>query len=488
MKVLKACIVGSGPAGFYTAKKMLKEFVNVKVDMYEKLPVPFGLVRYGVAPDHIKVKNVENTFRKTALDQRFTFYGNVSVGSNLCSPDSNKNTAAIDELKKFYNVIVFCIGATGSKKLDIPGENLKNVYTSHKFVNWYNGLPDVPIIENDLLKNNYDSINSIKNVSIFGQGNVALDCARMLVAPSKRLRSTDITTCSLNVLEQLNLTKINIIGRRSPFQAKFSVGEMREFLKLNADNVYINPTDLSSYHKHDKLGRRTERLTRLLRDYASRNNLKTRCRNKADVELRFFQRPVEILPCDNNRDKIGFVKLERMVLNVEDQIDGTGKYEILPCDLLISSIGYKVESMAGLPEISNSNFIPNENSRITFCQKSEGPEDCGKGLYACGWFRRGPSGVILTNIEEANITVKCILEDIKNGTIDLSLTDGLENDGCVLNQIKGIDSRTVVMWHDFLKIDEYEIQQGKKEGKIREKITDINKMLEVAKTTVHDQF
>ena len=102
MKVLKACIVGSGPAGFYTAKKMLKEFVNVKVDMYEKLPVPFGLVRYGVAPDHIKVKNVENTFRKTALDQRFTFYGNVSVGSNLCSPDSNKNTAAIDELKKFY--------------------------------------------------------------------------------------------------------------------------------------------------------------------------------------------------------------------------------------------------------------------------------------------------------------------------------------------------------------------------------------------------
>jgi adrenodoxin-NADP+ reductase len=480
MNLLRACIVGSGPAGFYTAKKLMKSYPKVKVDMFESLPVPFGLVRYGVAPDHQKVKNVENTFREIALDKRFSFYGNVTIGNNIYK-NNIANYISIDELKKMYHTIVFCIGANGDKKLNIPGENLNNVYTSRNFINWYNGLP-VGLMNNKSFSfDNKEDIKSIKNVCIIGQGNVALDCARMLISPTNLLNSTDITDNSLNILKQLDLKKINIIGRRGPFQAQFSVGEVREIFKLNTSNIIINQNDLIANNEHIEYERRIKRLMKVFNDY-SKNTDTNNYNNKTDLELCFFKRPVEILPCNNDKDKVGYLKLEKMALCDTKNIIATGEYETISCDLLISSVGYKVNSIDGLPKIIKDNCIPNDNSKIIFTDVNEQGNHFNNGLYACGWFRRGPSGVILTNIEEANLTVNRILNDIDNGIIDLTLNINYQNDKHVLNEVKGIDLNTIVTWEDFLKIDNYEMKNGKIKGKIREKIVDINKMLEIAKS------
>jgi adrenodoxin-NADP+ reductase len=476
MKFLRACIVGSGPSGFYTAKMLMKLYQNVKVDMFESLPVPFGLVRYGVAPDHVNVKNVENTFRGIASDERFSFYGNVTIGNNRIAIREFNNKVSVEELKKWYSVVVFCVGASGEKKLNLPGEQLQHVYTSSSFVDWYNGMPMVsPNYSSNFLN---DNLGNIKHASIIGQGNVALDCARMLMKSTDLLSSTDIPRYSLDVLKELNMEKVNVIGRRGAYQAQFSVGEVREIFKLGTANILINSEDLRIKNRCAEPGRRTKRLVKLLNEYSGKNSTRD-SKIQTDFQLMFFRRPIEILPHRHDKNKIGYLKLEKMRLTDNDGVIATGEYDTIKCDLLISSIGYRANTLTGLPNITKGNCIPNNRGKIVF---NEGNDDYSQGLYACGWFRRGPSGVILTNIEDASVTVKGIMDDIVNGKIDMSIGTCNENEKCILSKIEGIDPAGIVTWDDFLKIDRHEILNGKNEGKRREKILDINDMIAIAKS------
>ena len=469
-KPFRCCVVGSGPAGFYTAKAVLKQFPNATVDMFEKMPVPFGLVRYGVAPDHLKVKNVEKTFRQVAESgqDRFSFFGNVNVGKDV----------AVHELTSWYDFSVFCVGASTDRRLGIPGESLFGVYGASEFVKWYNGYPGYE--SHQFFQQS--ELSKCENVVVIGQGNVALDCCRVLAKPVDLFQkdATDITAYSLRTLSETNVKNIKIVGRRGPTQAQFSVGEVRAIGKLpnvriqmNDENDLLNLSEASKAELDTE--RRIKRLNKLFASYGKEE--KAEC--DAVVDIHFYKSPVAILPSHEDPARVGHVKFEKMQLELggepfQQRAVGTGEYATVPCDLLITSAGYRISSVEGPPVIGErENHVPNKNAKIML---GEG-NPCRDNIYASGWFRRGPTGVVLTNIEDANFTVRSIVSDVENGKIDVESRPAAND----VFEHTGIDRNHVVTWDEFLKIDKYEMELGKVNKKVREKITDRNQMVKVAK-------
>ncbi|XP_076654152.1 NADPH:adrenodoxin oxidoreductase, mitochondrial isoform X3 [Halictus rubicundus] len=242
----KVCIVGAGPAGFYAAQQLLKTSGDVHVDVLEKLPVPFGLVRFGVAPDHPEVKNVIHTFEKTASNPRFQFIGNVNVGKDV----------SIQQLQEIYHAVLLTYGAEEDKQFNIPGENLENVISGRRFVGWYNGVP-----ADSNLKLNLD----VEEAVVLGQGNVAIDIARILLTPVDKLRTTDITSFALEQLSKSKVRKVSLVGRRGPLQAAFTIAELREIIKLDGCKTYWRPADFVGVKDIvESLARPRRRLTELM--------------------------------------------------------------------------------------------------------------------------------------------------------------------------------------------------------------------------------
>ncbi|XP_024215498.1 NADPH:adrenodoxin oxidoreductase, mitochondrial isoform X2 [Halyomorpha halys] len=311
----RICIVGSGPAGFYAAQHLLKALPNAVIDMYEKLPVPFGLVRYGVAPDHPEVKNVINSFTKTASHSNFNFVGNVNLGVDVLFRD----------LKNAYHGIVLAYGCSEEKKLGIKGED--KTLSARRFVGWYNGLPD----DKDL-KINLDS----EEVLIIGQGNVAIDVARIILTPLDILKKTDITAYALEILSKSKVKKVNLVGRRGPLQVAFTIKEFREMTKLPGVNTLIKPSDLAGLEDIlPDLPRPRKRLTELL--------LKTaQCEQSGDGKVfcpSFFLKPYEIV-FDNNIKGVKF-NLNVVKDNLKGIVESTNNFKEIPCNMCISSVGYK---------------------------------------------------------------------------------------------------------------------------------------------------
>uniref|UniRef100_A0A3B4U243 NADPH:adrenodoxin oxidoreductase, mitochondrial n=1 Tax=Seriola dumerili TaxID=41447 RepID=A0A3B4U243_SERDU len=425
----KVCIVGSGPAGFYTAQHLIKQHVHV--DIYERLPVPFGLVRFGVAPDHPEVKNVINTFTQTAKHSRCSFYGNVNVGKDV----------SVQELQRAYHAVVLSYGAEGNRTMGVPGEGLAGVYSAKDFVGWYNGLPSCRQLSPDL---------SCETAVILGQGNVALDVARVLLSPVDMLKETDITQPALEALAHSQVRRVLIVGRRGPVQVAFTI-------------------------KVD-LPRPRKRLTELMLKTALQTPGETEQERRDQASrtwgLRFFRSPVEVL-ADPERHRTAGIRLA--VTRLEGSGEAaravlTGDVEDVTCGLVISSIGYKSLPIdQSVPFDSKSAIVPNTMGRI-----KQAP-----GLYCSGWLKTGPTGVIATTMNNSFDTARSLLDDMESGVLDLSAAKSGSQVITALLEQRGVKP---VSFSDWEKIDRVEMSRGEASGKPREKLLTVEEMLHVART------
>ncbi|XP_040291645.1 NADPH:adrenodoxin oxidoreductase, mitochondrial isoform X2 [Bufo bufo] len=447
------CIVGSGPAGFYTAQHLLKHHTQAVVDIYEKLPVPFGLVRFGVAPDHPEVKNVINTFTQTAKSERCNFLGNVTVGRDV----------TVEELQEAYHAVVLSYGAEDKRELGIPGEQLQGVYSARDFVGWYNGLPDNRHLSPDL---------SSETAVILGQGNVALDIARMLLSPLELLKKTDIAQPALEALSQSRVKKVWLIGRRGPLQVAFTIKELREMINLPGTRTINDPSDFQGLGDILKdLPRPRKRLTELLVKSALETPGDKEAARRAQCSkewgLRFFRSPVTVLPSEDGKRAAGIrLSVTRLEGSGESTVAvPTGETEDVSCGLIFSSIGYRsVPISPGVPFLPKQGVIPNNLGRV----------HGEPGLYCSGWVKRGPTGVITTTMTDSFDTAQALMEDMKSGALKLSDSRAGASAVRELLLLRGVQT---VSFSDWEKIDSMETAQGEKVGKPREKILDTEEML-----------
>ncbi|KAG2377541.1 hypothetical protein C9374_009057 [Naegleria lovaniensis] len=474
---LSVCVVGSGPAGFYTAKQLLgKEcqsiFGNepVNITIIERLPTPYGLVRYGVAPDHPEVKNVQNDFDQVASDPRVQFIGNVSLGKDV----------RLKELQELFDVVVLSYGAESERTLGIKGEDLQGVESAREFVAWYNGLPSHT--KEHTAEKFKNLVQSSKNAVIIGQGNVALDVARILARPVSTLKPYDVTSQAMHVLENFNsnLKHILVVGRRGPVQIAATTKELRELIKLNC--LYADPTQIQDEYLDEiskeqlhKEGRVKQRLIQLLQTAVVKPSLPD---NTKLVELVFFRSPVEFLPKKDDPSRIGSIKFEITKLekdpngDLEPKAVGTGIFEEIECDLVFKSIGYKsVNVDPEIPFDLKKGVVVNEHGRVVNPQTKH---SIG-GVYVCGWLKRGPSGVILSNIYDAEETVESITNDFSSGALSRSKNDAHTKLVSKLQE-KNI---SYVNFGQYKKLEQFEVNEGQKMGKIREKVLHVPEMLNI---------
>ncbi len=447
-RALRVAVVGSGPSGFYATEALCKSELNVKVDIFDRLPAPFGLVRYGVAPDHSKIKNVTKVYDKTAGRENVEFFLNVTVGSDV----------SVEELGQYYDVILFTCGAETDRKLGIPGEDIEGSHTATEFVAWYNGRPEYKDRVFDL---------SGEVAVVIGQGNVAMDVCRILAKTVDELKSTDIAQHALDALSKSNIKEIHMIGRRGPAQAAFTPVEIREFGELEQCDPVVDPSDMnisdvSQAELADPKNSAKAKNFEILKGFAERP-----AGTKGRKFICHFHKSPKELQGSNRIEK---VVLERNELSGEpgrQKARGTGELEELKCDVFFRSVGYRGVPIEGVPFREDWGVFENEAGRIT---------DQGKvvpGMYCAGWIKRGPSGVIGTNKPDAEETVQHILADAPQ-------LEGCEfPDSDVL--LKKLTERgvKVVRFADWKKIDAAEVENGLKIGKPREKFVDVKDMLAV---------
>ena len=383
---LRVAIVGSGPSGFYAAGSLLAhEDPPVEVDMLERLPTPWGLVRSGVAPDHPKIKSVTRVYAKTAEHPRFRWYGNVDVGRDVSRAG----------LLERYDAIVYAVGAESGRPLDVPGADLPGVAPATHFVGWYNGHPD---------HRDHDFDLSVEQAVVIGNGNVAVDVARMLSLSHDELRTTDVADHALDALRESRVKSVTLLGRRGPVQAAFTTPELRELGELESADVVVDAADLaldahSRAALEDGASPTTKRNIAVLRDLAARDRDARRPRT---IALRFLRSPVEIV--GDGRVEGVVVAVNELVLREDGSLAArpTGVTETLPAGLVLSSIGYRGRPVTGLPFDDARGLIPNREGRIVGRERE----------YVTGWIKRGPSGIIGTNKKCAQATIQGLLADL----------------------------------------------------------------------------
>ncbi|XP_017068942.1 NADPH:adrenodoxin oxidoreductase, mitochondrial [Drosophila eugracilis] len=434
----RICIVGAGPAGFYAAQLILKQLDDCVVDVVEKLPVPFGLVRFGVAPDHPEVKNVINTFTKTADHPRLRYFGNISLGMDV----------SLQELRNRYHAVLLTYGADKDRQLELENEQQGNVISARKFVAWYNGLPGAENLAPDL---------SGRDVTIVGQGNVAVDVARMLLSPLDALKTTDTTEYALEALSRSQVERVHLVGRRGPLQAAFTIKELREMLKLPNVETRWRTDDFSGIDLQlDKLQRPRKRLTELML-----KSLKEQGRSSGSKQFLpiFLRAPKAINP--------GEMEFSVTELQQESAV-ATSSTERLPSHLILRSIGYKSSCVdSGINFDNRRGRVHNIDGRVL---KNDDSGKVDPGLYVAGWLGTGPTGVIVTTMNGAFAVAKSICDDITTKIVDTtSMKPGYDTVG-----------KRVVSWDGWRRINEFECEVGKSKGKPREKIVSIENMLQVA--------
>ena len=445
---LRVAVIGSGPAGFYAADALLKsEAPACDVDMFDRLPTPWGLVRLGVAPDHPNIKAVSRAFERIAERPGFRFFGNVEVGRDLTHGD----------LTRLYDAIVYAVGAQTDRRMDIPGEDLPGSWPATAFVAWYNGHPDFQELDFDL---------SSERAVVVGNGNVAVDVARMLALTAEELAPTDTTDAAIAAIVGSGLVDIVMLGRRGPVQAAFTTPELQELGELAGADVVVDPADLvldpASEAQLDAGTAIPKRNLGLLREYATRE-LSGKPRT---VRLRFRVSPVAIL----GDGKVEAVEVVRNTLVVDDagQIRAlaTEEREEIPCGIVFRSVGYRG---VALPEVAFDErraTIANSDGRVL--------DDDGNqlaGVYCTGWIKRGPSGVIGTNKKDATETVEHLLADARAGLLPLA-------EGGDVEALLGAD---VVPYAGWQAIDAAERARGEEQGRPRVKLSSWGELLAAAR-------
>lgn len=458
-------IVGSGPAGFYTAQQILKLHEDAMVDVYERLPVPFGLARFGIAPDHPETKNCINQFTATAQNARCSFIGNVNVGKDV----------KVKELLHSYDAVVLCYGAEDDRTFGIPGENLEGVYSARAFVEWYNGLPMNSHLEPDL---------SSKTAVILGQGNVALDVARILLSPVELLEKTDICKHAVEKLRKSCVKTVYVVGRRGPLQVAFTIKELREMTKLSGCKAVFDPEDFRIIQgKIASIPRPRKRLTELMCMTALDKNDSQKTAKK-EWRLKFQRSPVELL-CSEDGKSVSGVRFEvnELVEHGDGSIEakGLGVYEDLPSGLVFRSIGYKSITLEDqVPFDTRKGVIPNLNGRVLEADgtsESHSKDSFIPGLYCSGWVRNGPVGVIATTMNDAFQIGQLVVEDLKSGNLPPTKNTKGYREIHDLLLSRGVRPVFFDQWN---KIDQVEMEKGKELGKPREKITSVQDMLDIA--------
>jgi ferredoxin--NADP+ reductase len=453
---LRVAIIGSGPAGFYTVSNFFKhKDLTVELDMFDRLPTPFGLVRAGVAPDHQKDKSVMRAYDKSAENPNFRFFGNVEYGTHI----------KLADLTAHYHQVMFTTGAPVDRNLNIPGEDLIGSHSATEFVAWYNGHPDFANLNFDL---------SQESVAIVGMGNVAMDVARILSKTPEELRETDMADYALEALRASKVKQVYLLGRRGPAQAAFTPPEIKEMGELlDSDVTVLSDEALVDVHSLQYLeanpDKNAEKNIAYITDYAARE----RTGKSKLLTVRFLVSPVELLGEDGQVRAVKLVKNEAYMSD-----DGsirpraTDVVEELPAGLVFRSVGYKGVPLPEVPFHESWGTIDNEKGRV---QTTEGEQVTG--LYTAGWIKRGPTGVIGTNKTDAQETVQCMIEDLVAGKI-LQPDDASRE---AVDMLVRERQPETITFDDWKRIDAKEIKNGEAQNRPRVKFTNVADMLAVLK-------
>jgi ferredoxin--NADP+ reductase len=450
---LRVAVIGSGPSGFYAAEHLQEqEQLVIQVDMYDRLPTPFGLVRGGVAPDHQKIKSVTRVYDRIAGHPEFRFYGNVEMGRDLTHAD----------LTAYYHAIIYAVGARTDRRMGIPREHLPGSHSATEFVGWYNAHPDFRHLGFDL---------SSEQAAVVGNGNVAMDLARILASPAELLAGTDIAEHALEQLAASRIREIHVLGRRGPAQAAFTNKELKELGELPDVDVVVDPADLELGPELESYlaaapNRTRDRNLEILREYAARE----RAGAPRRIVLHFLVSPLEI---------IGSERVEALVVvhnELYESEDGsmrpqpTGRRTTLPVGLVFRAIGYQGVPLPGIPFDAMAGVIPNQAGRIMDPRTGEPVT----GEYVVGWIKRGPRGIIGTNKPDSQETVRMLLEDLAAGHLDKEEVPSR----AVLERLLAERRHDFVSYDDWQLIDLLEQERGRALGdRPRVKFSRVEEML-----------
>ncbi|WAZ19791.1 FAD-dependent oxidoreductase [Streptomyces cinnabarinus] len=442
--MLHVAVVGSGPSGCYTAQSLVQQDPTVLVDVLDRLPCPYGLVRYGVAPDHEKIKSLQNNLRAVLEHERVRFLGGVQIGPG---------GVPAARLRELYHAVVYCVGAATDRHLGIPGEDLPGSWSATQFVSWYSAHPDA--VDDGFVR-------GARSAVVIGVGNVAVDVARMLARGTAELSPTDVPQAALTALAASRVTDIAMVGRRGPSQARFTTKELRELGSLPGTDVTVDPAEAAldpAWADASALPGAQRRNVDVLRTWSgtSPNGAPRR------IRMRFFLRPVELLA---EAGRVGAVRFERTAPDGRGGVTGTGQFEEIEAQLVLRSVGYRGVPLEGLPFDAAHGTVPHLAGRVL----REGAVSPGE--YVAGWIKRGPTGVIGTNRPCAKETVTSLIEDAA-----ALVTKGVPEDPLTALRAEGVEP---VRWEGWRSIERAEAELGESLGRRVVKLADWQSLMDAA--------
>ncbi|MFD3748267.1 FAD-dependent oxidoreductase [Nocardia sp. NPDC058633] len=444
---LRIAIVGAGPAGIYAADALMKSDADVSIDLYERMPAPFGLIRYGVAPDHPRIKGIITALHKVLDKDQVRLLGNIDYGTDI----------TLDDLRQFYDAVIFSTGANADRALAIPGIDLDGSYGAADFVSWYDGHPDVP----------RSWPLEAEKVAVLGVGNVALDVARVLAKTGDELLATEIPPNVYEGLKGNKALEVHVFGRRGPAQAKFTPLELRELDHSPTIEVIVNPEDID-YDEGSEAARRNSKQVDMVANTLEQWAIRDHGDRPHKLFLHFFESPSEILGEDG---KVVGLKTERTQLDGTGNVKGTGNFTDWDIQAVYRAVGYLSQNVTQLPFDDQAGTVPNEAGRVISDDTAEGNARFMPATYVTGWIKRGPVGLIGHTKGDANETIACLLDDAKSFApapkpeLD-AVTEFLEG--------KGIPFTT---WAGWYRLDAHERALGEPEGRERVKVVEREDML-----------
>ena len=452
----RVAVVGAGPAGFFIADALLRQkAIPVEVDLFERLPVPFGLVRSGVAPDHQKIKNVTKTFERTAQIGNFRFLGNVTVGTDV----------SIAELSDCYDILVAATGSATDRRMNIPGEGWTGSHPATAFVGWYNAHPDFREARFD-----FDTERAV----VVGVGNVALDVARILLKDAGQLGTTDIASHATDALADSKVREVVLLGRRGPAQAAFGPKELMEVMELEGVRLVFDPAQVRAAAEHlDELDSTAKKNVELMLRALDTEDVTA----PKTLRIEFLASPLEL---HAEGDRVCRIDLERTALVADAtgrlRARATGEHFTLETGLVFRSIGYAGVPLEGLPFDDGRKIIPSIDGRVT-----DGPDGpVLPGVYVTGWIRRGPTGIIGTNKADAKEVAARILDDAKRG-VGLP---GASKSSAAVDALLAERGVQVTNFEDWSMLNQLEVAEGERRGKVREKLGSVREMLLAVRDTL----
>jgi ferredoxin/flavodoxin---NADP+ reductase len=451
----RVAIVGAGPAGAFAAGSLLRASGDVEIDLFERLPTPWGLLRGGVAPDHQEIKRLEDTFDRLTLRRGCRFLGNVDVGVDVSH----------SELMDHYTAVVYATGAQTDKSLEIPGEDLPGSWAATEFVAWYNGHPDYRELEFDLAGT---------RAVVIGNGNVAADVVRLLTLSPRELERTDVADHALEALRESRIEEVVVLGRRGPAQVAFTSAELRELghldgveIRVDGDDVELDPVSREWLAEEGTFTAR--RNVKLLQEFAARPPQPGAGRR---IELRFLRSPVEIRGTD--RVEAVDVRRNEIVRTDGGQLRARPRLEdmeTIECGLVLRSVGYQAVPLPDVPFEERAFVLPNDRGRVLTPDGDPLP-----GVYTVGWIKRGPTGILGTNKRDAEETTRCLVDDLRAGALPEPPQPDREQVDALLDERKP-DLVTVEGWR---AIDAHELERGRSEERPRVKLASRDELLATA--------